>query len=125
MVKIFGLQLAALGVTGALAAGPALAVAGPAGVASAAGAVTAGTTSATALAQGKVVSRITLSIREEPTSDSGYLGGLPPGTIISLHCKAHGQNVDGNDLWYLLGGPRPGWVAARYVQNLSPVHHCE
>ncbi|MDX6329775.1 MAG: hypothetical protein QOI83_2158, partial [Streptomycetaceae bacterium] len=32
--------------------------------------------------------------------------------------------VDGNDLWYLLGGPKPGWVAARYVKNLAPVGYC-
>ncbi|MER8069161.1 hypothetical protein ABTZ59_12825 [Streptomyces sp. NPDC094034] len=74
--------------------------------------------------RGKVVSRITLSIREEPTSQSGYLGGLRPGTVIPLFCKVRGENVDGNNLWYLLGDARPGYVAARYVENQSPVPYC-
>ncbi|MFE4537098.1 SH3 domain-containing protein [Streptomyces scopuliridis] len=74
--------------------------------------------------KGKVVSRITLSIREEPTSRSAYLGGLRPGTVIPLFCKVRGENVDGNDLWYLLGDARPGYVAARYVENQSPVPYC-
>ncbi|MFJ9030641.1 hypothetical protein ACIRQP_19365 [Streptomyces sp. NPDC102274] len=74
--------------------------------------------------RGKVVSRITLSIREEPTSRSAYLGGLRPGTVIPLFCKVRGENVDGNNLWYLLGDARPGYVAARYVENQSPVPYC-
>ncbi|MFJ5110395.1 hypothetical protein ACIQAD_06995 [Streptomyces sp. NPDC088551] len=74
--------------------------------------------------RGKVVSRITLSIREEPASRSGYLGGLRPGTVIPLFCKVRGENVDGNSLWYLLGDARPGYVAARYVENQSPVPFC-
>ena len=75
--------------------------------------------------QGKVVSRITLNIREYPTTYSDYLGGIKPGTIIPLYCKVRGQNVDGNNIWYLLGGSRPGYVAARYVKNLSPVPYCQ
>ncbi|MFE4367635.1 hypothetical protein ACFRMN_05140 [Streptomyces sp. NPDC056835] len=74
--------------------------------------------------KGKVVSRITLSIRAEPTSRSAYLGGLRPGTVIPLFCKVRGENVEGNNLWYLLGDARPGYVAARYVENQSPVPFC-
>ncbi|MFI6698246.1 SH3 domain-containing protein [Streptomyces sp. NPDC050509] len=74
--------------------------------------------------KGRVVSRLTLSIRERPTANSGYLGGIQPGTVIALSCKVVGQNVDGNNLWYLLGNGRPGYVAARYVENLSPVPYC-
>lgn len=80
--------------------------------------------SVAALPKGKVVSRLPLSIRERPTSASRFLGSYQPGTVITLSCKVHGQNVEGNDLWYLLGGSKPGWVAARYVQNLSPVAYC-
>ena len=50
---------------------------------------------------------------------------IKPGTIIPLYCKVRGQNVDGNNVWYLLGGSRPGYVAARYVKNLSPVPYCQ
>lgn len=75
--------------------------------------------------KGKVVSRLPLSIRQKPTTASGYLGGVPSGAVIALSCKVNGQNVDGNKLWYLLGNGRPGYVAARYVKNLSPVPWCE
>jgi hypothetical protein len=77
-----------------------------------------------ALPKGKVISRLPLSIRERPTTNSRYLGSFQPGTIITLYCKSRGQNVDGNNLWYLLGGSKPGWVSARYVKNLSPVSYC-
>ncbi len=74
--------------------------------------------------QGRVVSQLPLSIREQPTARSAYLGSSPTGSVISLHCKVAGQTVDGNGVWYLLGAGRPGYVAARYVQNLSPVPWC-
>lgn len=73
---------------------------------------------------GRVVSRLSLSIREQPTSNSRYLGAVQPGAVIALHCKVVGQNVGGNNLWYLLGNGRPGYVAARYVQNLGAVPAC-
>lgn len=75
--------------------------------------------------RGKVVSRLPLSIRESATANSRYLGGIQPGAIIHLHCKVTGQNVDGNRLWYKLGNGRPGYVSARYVENLSPVAYCK
>ncbi|MCQ4040781.1 SH3 domain-containing protein [Streptantibioticus rubrisoli] len=73
---------------------------------------------------GKVVSRVNLSIREQPTTNSKFLGSLRPATVIALHCKKVGQNVDGNNLWYLLGGGKPGYVSARYVKNLAAVPYC-
>jgi hypothetical protein len=73
--------------------------------------------------EGKVVSRLPLSIRERPTTDSRRLGSLAAGSVVPLSCKVRGRDVDGNDLWYRLWG-RSGWVAARYVRNLSPVSYC-
>jgi hypothetical protein len=81
-------------------------------------------TQATAEPRGRVVSRLPLTIREKATSASRSLGTFQPGTVIWLHCKVVGQNVDGNKLWYRLGNGRPGYVAARYVQNLSAVPYC-
>jgi hypothetical protein len=74
--------------------------------------------------RGRVISRLPLSIRERATSDSRYLGAFPSGAVISLHCKVVGQKVEGNNLWYQLGNGHPGYVAARYVQNLSAVPYC-
>jgi hypothetical protein len=75
--------------------------------------------------KGRVVSRLPLSIRARATTQSGYLGSFPSGAVIYLHCKVTGQNVAGNNRWYLLGNGHPGYVAARYVQNLSTVPWCK
>ncbi|MFJ2116071.1 MULTISPECIES: SH3 domain-containing protein [unclassified Streptomyces] len=77
-----------------------------------------------ALPKGKVVSRVALNIRERATSDSRSLGLLQPGAIVTLSCKVTGQNVDGNTVWYRLADAPHGYVAARYVQNLSYVRPC-
>jgi hypothetical protein len=108
--------------SGALAATPAAAATPE--TAAGTGTAAQARNAAAPLPRGKVVSRVTLNIRAEPTTRSGYLGGIEPGTVISLYCKVKGQDVDGNGLWYLLGGGRPGYVAARYVKNLSPVPYC-
>lgn len=87
------------------------------------GASVTSATSQAARPEGKVVSRLPLSIREQPTTTSRRLGSLAPGSVVTLSCKVRGSDVDGNDLWYRLWG-RQGWVAARYVRNLSPVSYC-
>ncbi|AXG82147.1 SH3 domain-containing protein [Streptomyces paludis] len=119
--------------SGALAATPAAAdgpsgtgpaAASPVTAAPAAGPPAAVAAVPAALPKGKVVSRLPLHIREHATSDSRSLGTLQPGAIVPLRCKVHGQNVDGNDLWYRLGDGWSGYVAARYVQNQAPVSFC-
>ncbi|MGC5346360.1 SH3 domain-containing protein [Streptomyces sp. DT24] len=77
-----------------------------------------------AYAKGKVISKIPLNVHSRPTTSSPVIGTIPPGTIITLVCKVRSERVDGNDIWYKLGGSRTGWVTARYVENLSPVPYC-
>ncbi|WP_431033064.1 SH3 domain-containing protein [Streptomyces sp. P6-2-1] len=78
---------------------------------------------AAAYAKGKVVSKIELNVREKPTTNSKVLRTVKPGAIIELRCKViHGQPVGGNSVWYRTGSK--GWVAARYVKNLSHVKLC-
>lgn len=126
-------RLAAASVAVILAGSGALLAASPAGAASPttllpaakAGPAAAKPGKAAAEPKGKVVSRTGLSIRSAPTTNSTRLGVIPSGKVIALYCKKVGQNVDGNKLWYLLGAGRPGYVSARYVQNLSPVPYCK
>lgn len=73
--------------------------------------------------KGKVISNQPLAIRELPTSNAGSNGALQPRTIVEVECKAAGESIDGNDLWYLLADDR-GWVSARYVDNLDPIPYC-
>jgi hypothetical protein len=78
---------------------------------------------AAASVNGKVVSRLPLTIRAKATTDSAALGSYAPGTIVHIKCKVNGQTVDGNPRWYKLSD-RTGWLAARYVQNLATVPWC-
>ncbi|MEV5510177.1 SH3 domain-containing protein [Streptomyces orinoci] len=114
---------ATIGIAALLAGAGALVAAAPAGAAPAARS-SAVTAVVVAPPKGKVVSREPLSVRERPTTSAKYLGALKPGSVIELSCKKHGQNVLGNDIWYLLAA-KPGYVSARYVKNLAPVPLCK
>ncbi|MBQ0984134.1 SH3 domain-containing protein [Streptomyces sp. F63] len=72
---------------------------------------------------GTVISPSGVVKRAQPTTNSANLGVLAYHAQVGLNCKVHGQNVDGNDLWYLLRDGS-GWVAARYVQNTGTVPFC-
>ncbi|MFH7598282.1 hypothetical protein WDV06_24775 [Streptomyces racemochromogenes] len=101
---------------------------------------------------GKVVSRGPLSVRSRPTTHSHLQYKVYPGETLALKCKTRGEDVAGNDLWYLIdpgdddrddwadGGDGEGrkkvreargrdgydhdWVSARYVKDLKPVRWC-
>ncbi|WP_354637332.1 SH3 domain-containing protein [Kitasatospora camelliae] len=69
---------------------------------------------------GTVVSDIGVKVREFPSTTSSQIGVLPSGFKVGLQCKVRAENIDGNDIWYLLRD-RPGWVAARFVANTGNV----
>ncbi|MCF3183181.1 hypothetical protein [Streptomyces sp. NPDC096033] len=102
---------------------------------------------------GKVVSRGPLSVRSKPTTHSHLQYKVYPHETLALKCKTRGENVAGNDLWYLIdpgdddrgddwsdGSDGEGrkkargtrardgydndWVSARYVKDLKPVRWC-
>ena len=56
--------------------------------------------------------------REAPTTRANAHGGLDRGSRVTIHCKLHGQQVRGNDLWYNLDHGL--WVSARFVSNVGP-----
>ncbi len=79
--------------------------------------------------RGKVISRTGLNVRTGPSTRNRVLDVLPHGAIVRIECKVHGQNVDGNSLWYKLNDRRfaKGFAAARYIRNVGPAprfcHH--
>ncbi|MFE6840124.1 hypothetical protein ACFVFI_35520 [Streptomyces sp. NPDC057705] len=89
---------------------------------------------------GKVVSKGPLKVRSKPTTHSKSLGHVYPHSKVEIKCKAYGEKVDGNRIWYRLydredlmnGADSAGraayekerWVSARYVKNLSEVKYC-
>ncbi|RSS79834.1 SH3 domain-containing protein [Streptomyces sp. WAC06614] len=72
---------------------------------------------------GKVVSKGPLNIRSRPTTHSEVVEKVYPNEKVKIRCKTRGETVAGNDLWYRLPED-DGWIAARYVKNLSPVKWC-
>ncbi|WP_160159293.1 S8 family serine peptidase [Streptomyces sp. SLBN-118] len=74
--------------------------------------------------RGKVVSRKSLKARTQPTSHSAEAGNLRPGQTITIDCKAKGQWVKGNNIWYKLGQNPRGWAPARHIKNLNAIPYC-
>ncbi|MDG4863349.1 SH3 domain-containing protein, partial [Streptomyces sp. T-3] len=72
---------------------------------------------------GEVISRIGQYVRSRPTVQSSRLGQYPSGGRVLIACKAKGQTVEGNSIWYRLAD-RNGWMSARYVRNLAWVRWC-
>lgn len=71
--------------------------------------------------EGKVISKIDLTVRSGPSTSAKAVGSVKPGKTIPLGCKVRGTNVDGNNRWYRLPGDDSGqeWVSARYVANVG------
>ncbi|MBV7697272.1 SH3 domain-containing protein [Streptomyces sp. TRM70350] len=60
-------------------------------------------------------------LRSSPTQRSRAIGRVQRGDVVNIFCKAPGQRVQGNPLWYLLKGRGTwAWGAARYINNLGP-----
>ncbi|MEU4039669.1 hypothetical protein [Streptomyces collinus] len=78
----------------------------------------------TPAALGRVVSRGPLTVRSDHTTKAAKVGSLNAGQTVALACKAKGEPVDGNTVWYRLGKDPQGWAAARYIKNLGPVPPC-
>ncbi|MCM2577265.1 hypothetical protein [Streptomyces meridianus] len=76
-----------------------------------------------AVPYGTVISPTGVVLRAGPTTASAAVGSLAYDAQVGLDCKVHGQNVDGNDLWYRIRG-QAAWVTARYVANTGTVPFC-
>lgn len=69
--------------------------------------------------RGRVIARPSLLLRDRPTRSSRVVGEVPYGTIVDIFCKTRGDDVDGNDRWYLLTNGTWAWGSARYIENLG------
>ncbi|RII19588.1 Collagen triple helix repeat (20 copies) [Streptomyces sp. YIM 130001] len=71
----------------------------------------------------QVVAKIGQKSRAQPTTASAATGSFRSGARVAVDCKAKGQNVAGNAVWYKLSSGK-GWLSARYTKNLAPVPTC-
>lgn len=67
--------------------------------------------------------RLPLNVRSGPGTGYRVVGSRSVGSSVGITCKVRGSGVRGNHRWYRLTHHR-GYVAARYVHNLSTVRWC-
>ncbi|MFI9754853.1 SH3 domain-containing protein [Streptomyces collinus] len=67
-----------------------------------------------------VVTADTLALRSAPNRGSQIIRFAHRGDVVSIFCKAGGETVQGNPLWYLLTDGTWAWGAARYIDNIGP-----
>ncbi|MFJ9620518.1 SH3 domain-containing protein [Streptomyces sp. NPDC101181] len=69
--------------------------------------------------KGRVVAKPHLLLRDKPTRSSRVVGSVKYGTVVNIFCKTRGDNVDGNNRWYLLTDGTWAWGSARYIENIG------
>ncbi|MFG2290953.1 SH3 domain-containing protein [Streptomyces sp. NPDC048595] len=79
----------------------------------------------TAKPYGIVTTKMGLSARQYPSTDSSVRGFLRHRAQVGLVCKVRTQSVGGNSVWYLTRDERASWVSAKYVTNTGKVKYCK
>ncbi|MFE2292836.1 SH3 domain-containing protein [Streptomyces sp. NPDC059452] len=69
--------------------------------------------------KGRVIAKPNLLLRDRPTRSSRVVGSVKYGTVVNIFCKTTGDNVDGNNRWYLLTDGTWAWGSARYIENIG------
>ncbi|MFD8301315.1 SH3 domain-containing protein [Streptomyces sp. NPDC059690] len=67
-----------------------------------------------------VVTASELLLRSAPNRGSQVIRVAHRGERVSIFCKTTGQNVQGDNLWYLLTDGTWAWGAARYIDTIGP-----
>ncbi|MGW8635358.1 SH3 domain-containing protein [Streptomyces sp. NPDC055793] len=67
-----------------------------------------------------VVTTDRLPLLTSPSRGSEVIRYARRGETVRIHCKAPGNRVRGNPLWYLLTDGTWAWGAARYIDNVGP-----
>ena len=57
----------------------------------------------------------TVHIRQDSNTQSAILGTLYAGGRVILACYSIGESVNGDNIWYLGGGPEDGDIITQYV----------
>ncbi|WP_411080928.1 SH3 domain-containing protein [Streptomyces sp. cmx-18-6] len=73
--------------------------------------------------KGRVVAKPHLLLRDRPYRSSRVVGSVKYGTVVSIFCKTKGDNIDGNNRWYLLSDGTWAWGSARYIENIGAAPH--
>ncbi|TXL90925.1 SH3 domain-containing protein [Streptomyces sp. IB2014 016-6] len=69
--------------------------------------------------KGRVTARTGLLLRDRPTRGGRVIGSAAYGSIVHILCKTRGDEVNGNDRWYLLTDGNWAWGSAAYIENIG------
>ncbi|MFD5894617.1 MULTISPECIES: SH3 domain-containing protein [unclassified Streptomyces] len=69
--------------------------------------------------KGRVTARTGLLLRDRPTRSGRVIGSAAYGSIVHILCKTRGDEVNGNDRWYLLTDGNWAWGSAAYIENIG------
>ncbi|MEV5612311.1 SH3 domain-containing protein [Streptomyces sp. NPDC052225] len=70
--------------------------------------------------KGRVTAKSGLLLRDAPTRGSRVIRTEPYHAIVPIFCKTGGDDVGGNNLWYLLTDGTWAWGSAKYIDNIGP-----
>ncbi|WP_030549295.1 SH3 domain-containing protein [Streptomyces albus] len=70
--------------------------------------------------KGKIIAHSGLLLRSAPNKGGHVVGSKPYGAIVKIKCKVKGQNIDGNNRWYVLKDGHYAFASARYIKNIGP-----
>jgi hypothetical protein len=69
---------------------------------------------------GEVTARGGLALHARPDRASRVLRVAREGETVRIRCRATGENVSGNRLWYLLADGSWTWGATRFIDTAGP-----
>ncbi|MFE3248772.1 SH3 domain-containing protein [Streptomyces sp. NPDC059209] len=69
--------------------------------------------------KGRVTARTGLLLRDRPSRGGRVIGSAQYGSIVHILCKTRGDEVNGNDRWYLLTDGNWAWGSAAYIENIG------
>jgi hypothetical protein len=69
--------------------------------------------------EGVVASRNGLALHNRPDRDSRITRIAPSGELVHIYCKARGEYVGGNPIWYLITDGVWSWAPAQHINNIG------
>ncbi|WP_406332847.1 SH3 domain-containing protein [Streptomyces sp. NBC_00203] len=65
-----------------------------------------------------------LALRNSPHRGSRLIRVARNGEIVHIYCKAWGESVNGDSLWYLLSDGTWAWGPARFIETFGSPRWC-
>jgi hypothetical protein len=70
--------------------------------------------------KGRIIAQEGLQLRDSPFRGSPVIRTARYNSIVPIYCRTRGDDVNGNDRWYLLTDGTWAWGPAYYIENVGP-----